>query len=874
MKTILLFTLSTLLPAGLVLAFEDRTPAVASSRIDGPGNDRVLDTFVDSGGSTYVVGTFESSALNLTRFEDTVGDGEDDSVEQVNQQSLNTAGGKDVFVAKYGANGSLEWARRAGGGGDDVGTGIAVDKDNNVFIAGYFSQTASFGGSQLTAEIQTLPDDEVGHLNTDAGFTMGNELFVAMLSPDGVWQWARKFEYTLRHERLEGGDELHKFNFVDDDGNIPDLSGWIEDRGQKWDAGRGYGWQDDRTDEGSDDGADDPLDEFIHTEDQWWRTTNDIEAGWYEIETRSFDPNDTDSSYHVYASDTSNQNSGVEMYFIENPQSGTKYTRTRFLEVVPASTPTIYILEGDRGDNNKLNYVVIRETELTASTAQALGELRIRSGSDDYAGKSLAIDSEGNLYLKGFFHGLITSDSSHPDWAIYMDPPTGGSIKLSSRLDGDLEKNSFILKFETGPVSDRSDPSSWNWGWMEMMTEDLNSETRIAEIIVDPADRVVAGGNWSGIMNGATAASPGSAFLTRHFASSGNRSGFLRVDGNSASRTTSPRIEAIVSDSQSQLYVLGNFHRRNQDIGGGLTSGARLDFSPGNSGQFSLTNFSKRNLFLAKADANSNWTWARAAPNLGQGLDPNSADIVGFDLAIDVGNDLYVTGILRDGPLVVDGQTLNPSTGSRNEPFLARVDVAGQAPVWETVVVPEARTAAHGGHIQSMPTGLLSWTVSSGISGFITENAADVRVGSRTGSANMAADSIVQGGSIVYQLDLELKPATELNTTGLIVGSEIPIPPNLITGGDIPRIKFFIGGSEITDWSNYIYYDSFNSRFLVVSPFLDGVIRFFNEDFTEELGPFPLSTRFPTDDDPPGSYQPHITGPNFAESKVELQPVG
>ena len=50
-------------------------------------------------------------------------------------------GGYDAFVAKLDANGSLLWNTFLGGSGDDVGYGIAVDTNGNVYVNG-FSKTA------------------------------------------------------------------------------------------------------------------------------------------------------------------------------------------------------------------------------------------------------------------------------------------------------------------------------------------------------------------------------------------------------------------------------------------------------------------------------------------------------------------------------------------------------------------------------------------------------------------------------------------------------------------------------------------------------------------------------------------------------------
>ena len=59
--------------------------------------------------------------------------------------SLVSNGLKDIYIASYGAgNGVLNVSKAIGGSIDDEGTTIAVDASNNVYVGGYFENTASF----------------------------------------------------------------------------------------------------------------------------------------------------------------------------------------------------------------------------------------------------------------------------------------------------------------------------------------------------------------------------------------------------------------------------------------------------------------------------------------------------------------------------------------------------------------------------------------------------------------------------------------------------------------------------------------------------------------------------------------------------------
>ena len=76
------------------------------------------------GGFVYVTGFFSGTEASL---------------------GLVSRGVEDVFVAKYSQAGALQWARRFGGTTQDNPGGIAVDASGNVYVAGGFGGTATFG---------------------------------------------------------------------------------------------------------------------------------------------------------------------------------------------------------------------------------------------------------------------------------------------------------------------------------------------------------------------------------------------------------------------------------------------------------------------------------------------------------------------------------------------------------------------------------------------------------------------------------------------------------------------------------------------------------------------------------------------------------
>jgi hypothetical protein len=64
--------------------------------------------------------------------------------------NLISAGGYDIFLAKYDAAGVHVWSKRFGSGNHDIGYSVA-DGSGNVFVTGYFSGTVNFGGGSLVS---------------------------------------------------------------------------------------------------------------------------------------------------------------------------------------------------------------------------------------------------------------------------------------------------------------------------------------------------------------------------------------------------------------------------------------------------------------------------------------------------------------------------------------------------------------------------------------------------------------------------------------------------------------------------------------------------------------------------------------------------
>jgi hypothetical protein len=105
-----------------------------------------------------------------------------------NATSLISAGGSDIFIAKYNTNGILLWAKRAGGNEADHCLGISTDGSNNSIVAGYFKETATFG-----------PGDP----NETSLISAGDyDIFIAKYDPNGALLWAKRAGGTLDDRAL------------------------------------------------------------------------------------------------------------------------------------------------------------------------------------------------------------------------------------------------------------------------------------------------------------------------------------------------------------------------------------------------------------------------------------------------------------------------------------------------------------------------------------------------------------------------------------------------------------------------------------------------------------------------------------------------
>ena len=100
---------------------------------------------------------------------------------EANQTILyNTSGELDIFIACYNPEGTLAWAKNAGGSADDCSYAITSLPDDSVIITGFFYESAIFGKGEPN-QTYLISDGGDGWI----------DIFIARYNPDGTLQWAK-----------------------------------------------------------------------------------------------------------------------------------------------------------------------------------------------------------------------------------------------------------------------------------------------------------------------------------------------------------------------------------------------------------------------------------------------------------------------------------------------------------------------------------------------------------------------------------------------------------------------------------------------------------------------------------------------------------
>jgi hypothetical protein len=161
----------------------DGSGVVFSLSFSGLEDQEARAVAVDKAGNTIVVGSFAGSI----HFGGP-------------SAPLMSAGMNDIFVAKISPSGSVLWKQQFGDMNDQRAAGVAVDSTGNIYVAGRFEGTLTWGGTMLAS----------------AGDT---DAFIAKLSPEGDPAWS----YRSGDASAQGAEAVA----VDNGDNVL-LTGWFK----------------------------------------------------------------------------------------------------------------------------------------------------------------------------------------------------------------------------------------------------------------------------------------------------------------------------------------------------------------------------------------------------------------------------------------------------------------------------------------------------------------------------------------------------------------------------------------------------------------------------------------------------------------------
>lgn len=572
-------------------------------------SDRAYGIALDSGGNLLVTGHFS----NNISFGNT---------------NISSKGGYDVFIAKLSSSGSWLWANGGGGNSTDYGYRIDVDKSDNAYIVGYVRNTVTLGTLSITtkgnydifvAKIdkngQWLWGQTAGGSSSDYGYTIdvdnsgnvyiggrfytssssssyatfgsfslkakgsSNNMFVAKLNTNGVWQWAKA-----------GNSDSTSYAYgvsVDGSGNV-------------YAAGYAFG-------------------------NMTFGSLSATNQGSSDMFVAKLNSSGTFTELKTYSgiAATYDQSYGVAL-----DSSGNTYITGSFASELVLGTLTLT-------SNGTSNDIFVAKV---SPTGQWLWARSAGSTSSDY-GYGVDVDGSGNVYVTGraydkatfgnktftskgssdIFIGKMNSSgtwqwinggggsSSDYGWGVKVDSSgnvyvtgysysgTFGSLSFKSQGNRDI----FVGKLNSSGV--------WQW----VSGGGGSSSDYSYSIDLDSSGNVyVAGSSYSGTFGSLSFTSKGSRDI---FIGKLNNSGVWQWVAN-AGGTSSDYAYNIALDSNGNVYATGFF------------------YNTSTFGTTTLTSKGAQDIFIAKLDGTGKWQWVKQAGgkeyDIGYGIDVNSQGTV------------------------------------------------------------------------------------------------------------------------------------------------------------------------------------------------------------------------------------------------------
>ena len=455
------------------LAWSPTTPEIAVAKFGSTGEDKGYSVAVDSSGNIYTTGIFSGTV---------------DFDPGAGTANLTSAGSWDVFLSKLNSAGELVWVKKFGSTAADQGRAIAVDTLGNVYTTGSFSGTVDFDPGAGTSNL----------------FSGQDAVFVLKLNSAGEFVWAKQLNESWTSVAYGYSIAVDSLGNVYTTGNF---RGTVD-----FDPGAGAS---NLTSAGSTGNVDafvsklDSTGAFVWVK-QFTGTGNKDEFG-YSIAV--------DSSGNVY---TTGYFSGTTD-FDPDPAGG--------------AVANLTSANGDDVFVSKLN------------STGAFVWVKQFGGTSSEQGRSIAVDSSGNVYTTGYFQGTTDFD---PD-------PAGGAVaNLTSAIGEDV----FVSKLN----------STGAFVWVKQFGGTSSEQGR--SIAVDSSGNVYTTGFFQGTADfdpdpaGGAVANLTSAGAWDVFVSKLDATGAFVWAKQFSGTGSFDQGNSIAVDSSGNVYTTGNFR-------------GTVDFDPG-----------------------------------------------------------------------------------------------------------------------------------------------------------------------------------------------------------------------------------------------------------------------------------------------------
>lgn len=380
----------------------------------GNGNDMGFSIAIDANKNVFIAGCFWATV---------------DFDPSAATTSLTSGGGPDIFVEKLDSNGNFLWVHSFSGTGYEDRGDITLDTSGNVYTTGIFSGTMDFDPSLGTANLTSTPANQ-------------SDAFIQKMDGAGNFIWAKAIGGTEGDYgssiKVDGSGNIYTvgiFRYIadfDPGAGITNLtsSGWWDIFIQKMDASGNFIWA--KKIGGisieSATGIDFDAQGNVYTTGNFQWTT-DFDPGSGVVNVASYN-NTNDIFVHKMDANgnflwvksmggNGNDNGGS----IAVDGAGYVYITGSFVQTVDFD-PNAGVVNLSSGGNED---IFIQKLD----GAGNLIWVKKIGGSDSQWGNSIAIDGNQNIYIGGFFRGLVDFDPDIPIRNLNGNLGSGFVLKMS-----------------------------------------------------------------------------------------------------------------------------------------------------------------------------------------------------------------------------------------------------------------------------------------------------------------------------------------------------------------------------------------------------------------------------------------------------------